>query len=237
MDCLSLPGKESGSAYFRMIRTHDLRPNPWNPNRIPREKYRKLKNAIAEKGLLCPALVRPSPQRSGSGEIFEIIDGEHRFQIARSLGIDEMPCVVIDLPDNEAKIKTLQLNGLRGEDEPERLARLIADLNIDYDLDELEGMLPLDRYDLQNSLDLLALIDRKEPETSLEEEMEQMLERIIFSVVVTRKEKTVIESALLQCKKSKENIKLREESFMESNEITDGQILAEICGSYLETAK
>lgn len=232
MDCLSLPDDDRGGARFRIIPAARLRPNPWNPNRVPPEKLKKLKEAVAEKGLLSPILVRPAP---GGPERFEIIDGEHRFRIARSLGIDEIPCVVVRLSDAEAKVKTLQLNGLRGENEPEKIARMIRDLNLDYDLDELERMLPLDRYDLQASMDLLAVMERERPDAGLEEEMEKMLDEVIFSVVVTREQRSAIEHAIARRRKSRRDPGAGAECGPDRDG-SDGRHLADICEAFLAGA-
>ncbi len=226
---------------FRMIPTEKLRPNPWNPNRISTENYRKLKNAIAERGMLSPILVRPREN------YFEIVDGEHRFKIARSLKIKEIPCFVAELADTEARIKTLQLNGLRGENEPEKLARLIQDLNLEYVLEDLEQVLPLDRYDLQASLDMLELMEQNDQTTRLEDEMEQMLKQVIFSVVVTREQKNLIEHALAQMRKSRASSPVRqspakaeaqaEAESTDDHKIPEGQLIAEICEFYLAGIK
>jgi ParB family chromosome partitioning protein len=168
---------------------------------------------------------------------FEIIDGEHRYRIARSLDIKEMPCMVIQVPDAEAKIKTLQLNGLRGENEPERLARLIRDLSIDYDIDELEALIPLDKYDIQASLELLETMDMQKPDTGLEDKMEQILEEVIFSTVVTRNQKNLIEHAIARARRLKRNIDPLTGQSSDADKIPDGQLLADVCEKYLETIR
>jgi hypothetical protein len=226
---------------FQMISTEKLRPNPWNPNRISTENYRKLKNAIAERGMLNPILVRPKEDH------FEIVDGEHRFKIARSLKIEKIPCFVAELADTEAKIKTLQLNGLRGENEPEKLARLIQDLNLEYVLEDLEQVLPLDCHDLQASLDLLELMEQDDRTTRLEDEMEQMLKQVIFSVVVTREQKNLIEHALAQIRKARLSPPVCQSPAepeaqagpegTDDKKIPEGQLLAEICEIYLTRIK
>ena len=89
-----------------------LDPNPWNPNRMGPANYARLKRELA-RGFLAPLLVRPRGNR------FQIIDGEHRFRLARELGCRAVPCVVATLSDQEARLKTLQMNGLRGENAPD----------------------------------------------------------------------------------------------------------------------
>lgn len=56
----------------------------------------ELSESIKEKGILEPVLVRP---RDGQ---FEVIAGERRFRAAKLAGLNEIPCIEYDVPDNEA---------------------------------------------------------------------------------------------------------------------------------------
>lgn len=56
----------------------------------------EMSESIKEKGILEPVLVRP---RNGQ---FEIIAGERRFKAAQLAGLEELPCIEYDVPDNEA---------------------------------------------------------------------------------------------------------------------------------------
>lgn len=70
------------------------------PNMLqPRKDFgniEELAESIKEKGILEPILVRP---RDGK---FEIIAGERRFRAAKFAGLNEVPCIDYDIPDNEA---------------------------------------------------------------------------------------------------------------------------------------
>jgi len=175
---------------IKLIPVDRLRPNPWNPNRIPAELMTKLRAAIAEKGMLGTLLVRPSEDH------FEVVDGEHRLRIARELNLTEVPCLVIALSDTEAKIKMLQLNGLRGENDPELVARLLSDLIVEHDIEKLASELPYDRLDIKTSLDLLKLLDQAAPGLEIEERMKEETCLEFFSAVVTQEERATIEQAL-----------------------------------------
>jgi ParB-like chromosome segregation protein Spo0J len=205
-----------------MIPLGRLRPNPWNPNRIPPELLSKLRAAIAEKGMLGTLLVRPlRAPGSGAPLNYEVVDGEHRLRIARELNLPEVPCLVIALSDAEAKIKTLQLNGLRGENDPELLARLLSDLAVDRDLEKLASELPYDRLDIETSLELLELKDQASPGEDIIERMEEEARREIFAAVVTPEERAVIEQALAI-------------SRGRHGPATSGQVLARICQGFLD---
>lgn len=70
------------------------------PNLLqPRKNFTDLKElteSIEEKGILEPLIVRPK------GGKFEIIAGERRYRAAKNAGLNEVPCVEYDVPDNEA---------------------------------------------------------------------------------------------------------------------------------------
>lgn len=126
-----------------------LEPNPWNPNRMGGANLARLRRELA-RGFLCPILVRPLAGR------YQIVDGEHRFRLARELGRKSMPCVIATLSESEARIKTLQMNGLRGENDPTLLGRLLLDLRAAHDPDRLAALLPWDAAEIESLTRLAA---------------------------------------------------------------------------------
>ncbi|MFY9551751.1 MAG: ParB/RepB/Spo0J family partition protein, partial [Thermoanaerobaculia bacterium] len=56
----------------------------------------ELRMSIESKGVLEPILVRPLPDGR-----FRIIAGERRFRAALEAGLGEIPCIELDVPDNE----------------------------------------------------------------------------------------------------------------------------------------
>ena len=80
---------------IRMISIEKIDPSA----RQPRNKLGDLKDLVAsikEKGVLEPILVRPLEGR------YEIIAGERRFQASRKAELKEIPCIEMDVEDNEA---------------------------------------------------------------------------------------------------------------------------------------
>ena len=111
----------------------------------------KLRAEIGQKGLCEPIHVRCSPDG------YTIIDGEHRWRVCRDLGIREIPCIIQDFSETEAKIKTLQLNYFNGQAVPIKLAALIHDLNKEIKLEDLAKRLPYEEPQLLDNLELLKL--------------------------------------------------------------------------------
>ena len=147
---------------IKNISIDSIVPNTYNPNIVPEDILAKLRAEIAQKGLCEPIIVRSS----GSGYI--IVDGEHRWQVCKELGFQEIPCIVQEYSDNEAKIKTLQLNYLRGSAVPIKLASLIHSLNREITLEELARRLPYEEPQMMDTLELLKLPEnRRLPESLL----------------------------------------------------------------------
>lgn len=83
----------------RMIDLADLMPSPTNPRKhFDEEKLAALSETIKSLGVLQPLVVRESKQ---SSFVFEIVAGERRFRAAGLAGIQEVPCVIRELTDEE----------------------------------------------------------------------------------------------------------------------------------------
>jgi len=139
---------------MEMIRRELIHPNDWNVNAFDPEHYPKLVESIREQGFMEPVKVTADAQRPGH---YLLVDGYHRWKAAGELGIEELPCEVWKITAEEAKIRGLQLNYLRGQPVPDRLAHLIHELNRELSLPDLAAMLPWSEGQLRDSLELLKL--------------------------------------------------------------------------------
>ena len=124
------------------IATDQIHPNNYNPNVVLPAVMAKLRAEFAQNGPCVPITVRRS------GDAYIVIDGEHRWRICRELGLKEIPCIVQDFSETEAKIKTVQLNYLHGSVVPIKLASLIHDLNKEIKLEDLAKRLPYEEAQL-----------------------------------------------------------------------------------------
>lgn len=172
------------------VRIDKIHPNKYNPNVVSADILAKLGAEIGQKGLCEPIIVRFSPDG------YEIIDGEHRWRICRDLGWREIPCIIQDYNDNEAKIKTLQLNYMRGSVIPVKLASLIHDLSKEIKLEDLAKRLPYEELHLMDQLELLKL-----PEdfgSALEEQAKKDEEEMpsVVSFVLYKSQLKVLEEAI-----------------------------------------
>ena len=132
-----------------------LEPNPWNPNKMSDETFAKLKAYVEREGLVEPLVVRAVKGKKKH----QLLGGYHRWMIAKELGYDSVPCVVLRLSDRRAKILTINLNEMKGQAAPHLLADLVHDLSHDLSLDDLATQLPYDLADLRDLTDLLKIPD------------------------------------------------------------------------------
>jgi len=84
-----------GASLGRLIPIEEIETNPDQPRRSVGD-LSALKASIESKGVLEPLLVRP--QADGR---YRIIAGERRFRAALEAGLTEVPCIELEVPDNE----------------------------------------------------------------------------------------------------------------------------------------
>lgn len=116
-----------------------LRPAGWNANVVPPAILRKIRASIEEFGVVENLVVRPNPSIVGA---YEVISGNHRLELYRELGLETAPCYVADLDDAHARILAQTLNRTRGEDDPEKKARLLEEVLQTITVDEALRYLP-----------------------------------------------------------------------------------------------
>jgi ParB-like chromosome segregation protein Spo0J len=123
-----------------LIEAKYLRPNPWNPNRMTQVMRTKARESIERYGFIDPLLVREVGLRD-----YQIIDGEHRFDEGKALGLTEFPCVNLGLIDDaDAKKLTIVMNELHGQADPTKLGDLLGEILSDTGLTELLVAMPFD---------------------------------------------------------------------------------------------
>jgi ParB/RepB/Spo0J family partition protein len=198
-----------------------IHPNEWNVNAFDPEHYPKLVESIRQKGFMEPLKVTLDPAREGH---YLLVDGYHRWKAAGELGVRDLPCEVWDISPEEAKVRGLQLNYLRGQPVPDRLAGLVHDLNRTLPLEDLAAMLPWSVEQLRDSLTLLQL------PADLQEQVEQQAAEqaaqapIPVTVVMLPQEHHAFEEAMARA---------REEIGKGARR---GQLWCHVCHEYLRTS-
>jgi len=107
---------------IRLVPLDKIDPNP-HQARSELGNIQELMDSIKSKGILEPILIRSKAGR------FEIIAGERRFIASKNIGLKEIPCIEMDVEENEAMeislIENLQRKDLNLFEEADGLNALI----------------------------------------------------------------------------------------------------------------
>ena len=94
---------DTGRVVFLPART--IRPNPAQPRKVFREEpLEELAQSIRRHGILQPLSVRRV------GAAYELIAGERRLRAAIQAGLNEVPCIVMNMDDRESGLTALVEN-------------------------------------------------------------------------------------------------------------------------------
>ncbi|MBC8745303.1 ParB family chromosome partitioning protein [Paraburkholderia sp. WC7.3g] len=100
--------------------------------RMDEGALQELAASIRAQGLMQPILVRPI-----AADRYEIIAGERRFRAARIAGLDEVPVLVKDVPDQAAAamalIENIQREDLNPLEEAQGIQRLLDEFNFTHE--------------------------------------------------------------------------------------------------------
>lgn len=96
----------------------------------------ELAESIKAQGIMSPILVRQLKQGQAAGK-YEIIAGERRFRAAKLAGLDSVPVLVRDVPDEAAAamalIENMQREDLNPLEEAQGLQRLIREFGMTHE--------------------------------------------------------------------------------------------------------
>src|SRR3990170_126924 len=116
------------------IPINDLRPAEYNPRKISKADLDKLKKNITEFGMVDPIIVNHD---------MTVIGGHQRLKVCKTLKMETMPCIVVNLSKEKEKALNLSLNRISGEWDEETLKQVIGDLasleEFDMDLTGFDG--------------------------------------------------------------------------------------------------
>ncbi len=110
-----------------------IQPGRYQPRtRMDEGSLYELAESIKSQGVLQPILVRPL-----AADRFEIIAGERRFRAAQFAGLDSVPVLVRDVPDEAAAvmalIENIQREDLNPLEEAQGLQRLVSEFKLTHE--------------------------------------------------------------------------------------------------------
>ncbi len=148
-------GAPAGQAQELPLKKIEL--NPKQPRlEMDPEKLNQLAESIRSSGVIQPVLVRPA------GELYELVVGERRLRAARLAGLETVPAIVRDVPDDKvlelALVENIQRADLNPIEKARAIRRMISELHLTQQ--EAGRRLGLDRSTIANSLRLLDLSDQ-----------------------------------------------------------------------------
>jgi len=151
-----------GSDALREIPVDLLQRGRYQPRTDMRqESLEDLADSIRAQGVVQPIVVRPVGSIAGSEteSRYEIVAGERRWRAAQIAGLDTIPAVVRQIPDEAAVamalIENIQREDLNPLEEAQALSRLIAEFDMTHQ--QAAGAVGRSRAAVSNLLRLLEL--------------------------------------------------------------------------------
>jgi len=132
----------------------EIVPNPIQPRKTMEDaSLTELSESIRVNGLISPIVVRRIDSR------YEIIAGERRFRAAKMAGLDRIPVIVRECPDDEAYrlslIENLQREDLNPMEESEAYHTLVKQFHLTHQ--DIAATVAKDRSTITNALRLMGL--------------------------------------------------------------------------------
>jgi ParB/RepB/Spo0J family partition protein len=93
------------SMELKTIQIEKIQPNPFQPREsFEKESLKELADSIKDASVIQPIVVR----RQGKG--YQIVAGERRWRAAQMVGLQEIPCIVKDIPEERVLLESLVEN-------------------------------------------------------------------------------------------------------------------------------
>jgi ParB family chromosome partitioning protein len=147
--------KRAGDEELAQLSIGALRPGKYQPRtRMDEASLAELAESIKARGVIQPIVVRPV-----GPEQYEILAGERRWRAARLAGLQQVPAVVRDVPDEAALgiglIENIQREDLNPLEEANGLKRLIDEFSLTHE--QVATAIGRSRAGVTNLLRLLEL--------------------------------------------------------------------------------
>jgi len=148
--------EEDGSSILK-VSINSIKPNEDQPRKyFDPEKIAELAESIKEHGIIQPIVLKKE------GSIYTIIAGERRWRAAKTIGLKEVPAVIMDLSDKQVLEVSLIENIIREDLNPIEEALAYKKLLRDFELtqEEISKKVSKSRSAIANCMRLLNLDER-----------------------------------------------------------------------------
>lgn len=148
-----------------IVSPEELRPSPWNTNIMTPENEAKLEASVKRFGFFRPVVVRETEDG------LEILGGEHRWEIARKLGMKVPIMNLGPIDDRMAKEISITDNARYGVDDTLSFAEFLNEMG---DVSDLQDFLPYTEADLA---DIFSSADIALDDLDIDEDFEKSSEK------------------------------------------------------------
>jgi ParB family transcriptional regulator, chromosome partitioning protein len=143
-----------GQSGPQMVDIDLIEPSPYQPRtRFREEALEELARSIAANGIIQPLVLRPIGSR------FQLIAGERRWRAAQRAGLQRVPAILRDVPEEMALeitlVENIQREDLNPIEQARAFERLVAEFNLTQE--DVAARTGKDRATVANSLRLLKL--------------------------------------------------------------------------------
>ncbi len=132
------PGTGAASRWPHTLKLSQLQAGKYQPRtRMDEGSLYELAESIKAQGIMQPILVRPLRSERIGNPQYEIIAGERRSKAAQLAGLDEVPVLVKEVPDEAAAamalIENIQRENLNPLEEAQGIKRLTDEFGLTHD--------------------------------------------------------------------------------------------------------
>lgn len=142
---------------FKTLPISSLNPAPWNYKESDSDTMNKLKANIEKNGIIENLVVRELGSNS-----FEVINGNHRLELLKDLGIDKVFCCNVgEITLHKAKLLALELNETRFPKDNKKFSELMGSLCEKVGVTELSETLAMSAKQIKKFETEKELIDEE----------------------------------------------------------------------------
>jgi ParB family chromosome partitioning protein len=132
------PPSAGGPTQPSALKVTQMQAGKYQPRtRMDEGSLYELAESIRSQGIMQPILVRPLEGAGAKTQRYEIIAGERRFRAAKLAGLDEVPVLVREVPDESAAvmalIENIQREDLNPLEEAQGLKRLVDEFGMTHE--------------------------------------------------------------------------------------------------------
>jgi DNA modification methylase len=126
---------------IEQVKISELKPAEYNPRQMTEKQAEELTKSLKEFGIVDPIIVNSNPERKNI-----IVGGHQRTNVAKQMGMTEVPVFYIDLDEKKERELNLRLNKNLGEWDYDMLANFEEDMLLDtgFDSEELDKIFQLE---------------------------------------------------------------------------------------------